>query len=164
MDEYGALVEWYLQGEIEIFGVKPVSVPLSLAQIPHGLSWNRTRASDVDILSYGREISTVCGTRQFFAIRRPLTQLQPFSAVIPLKPILILFCLHLGYSSSEVLTPGRQVARASKFCTVAPNICGFSARNLLHVLMESRISRQLLRFSKMCAPLSYLPHPFKFCD
>jgi hypothetical protein len=42
---------------------------------------------------------------------------------------------------------GHQVAEATKFCTVAPNICGSSARNLLHVtLLTPRILRWLLEF------------------
>jgi hypothetical protein len=49
--------------------------------------------------------------------------------------------------------PGRQFARATKFYTVVPNICGLSARNLLHVtLLAARILGLLLDFWKMWAP------------
>ena len=49
---------------------------------------------------------------------------------------------------------GRQVRRFSKFCTVAPNMCGSSVWNLLHVsLLTSSILRFLLHFSKLCVPL-----------
>jgi hypothetical protein len=38
--------------------------------------------------------------------------------------------------------PGPQLAQATKFCTMAPNICGSSIWNLLHVtLLASRILR-----------------------
>jgi hypothetical protein len=43
----GALVEWNWQGKTEVFGEKPVPVPLCLTQIPHGLSRDRTQASSV---------------------------------------------------------------------------------------------------------------------
>jgi len=36
-------------------------------------------------------------------------------------------------SSQACANPGLQVARASKFCTVTPNICGPSVWNLRHV-------------------------------
>jgi hypothetical protein len=45
--EYGALVEWYWQGKPEELGEKPVPVPLSPPQIPHGLTRARTQASAV---------------------------------------------------------------------------------------------------------------------
>ena len=52
--------------------------------------------------------------------------------------------------------PGRKVAVASKFCTVAPVICGSSIRNLLHVtLVAPRILRWLLDFWKVFASLPY---------
>ena len=35
---YGALVELYRQGRIEVLGVKPVPVSLRSPQIPHGLN------------------------------------------------------------------------------------------------------------------------------
>ena len=48
---------------------------------------------------------------------------------------------------------GHQVAMATTFCTVAPNLCGSSVDILLHVtLLASEISRWLLAFGKlMCA-------------
>jgi hypothetical protein len=49
--------------------------------------------------------------------------------------------------------PVRQVVRATKFCTVAPNICGF-LWNLLHVTpLPPRIVRFLLDIWKICSPL-----------
>ena len=54
-----------------------------------------------------------------------------------------------------VHNPERQVAMATKFHTVAPNICGSSVRNLLHVtLLAPRSLRWLLHFfKKFCSPL-----------
>jgi hypothetical protein len=40
-------VEWNWQGKTEVLGEKPVPVPLSPPQIPHGLTRDRTRASAV---------------------------------------------------------------------------------------------------------------------
>ena len=34
MNEYGAMVEWYWQGETEVLGEKPVPMPLHLPEIP----------------------------------------------------------------------------------------------------------------------------------
>ena len=40
---------------------------------------------------------------------------------------------------SGFINPGSQVARATVFCTVAPNVCGSAVRNLLYVtLLASR--------------------------
>jgi hypothetical protein len=36
-------------------------------------------------------------------------------------------------NGSEVQNPGCQVACVTEFCTVAPNVCGSSVWNLLHV-------------------------------
>jgi len=42
----------------------------------------------------------------------------------------------------------------TKFCAIMPNICGPSMWKLIHVtLLEPRILRWLLHFSKICAPL-----------
>jgi hypothetical protein len=43
----GAPVEWNWQGKTEILRDKPVPVSLCPPQIPHGLTWDRTRASTV---------------------------------------------------------------------------------------------------------------------
>ena len=44
------------------------------------------------------------------------------------------------HTSQECTSPERRVAVATKFCTIAPSICGSSARNLLHVnLLAPRI-------------------------
>jgi hypothetical protein len=49
-----ATVELYWQGKTEELGEKPVPVPLCPPQIPHGLTWARTRASAVR----GRRLTT----------------------------------------------------------------------------------------------------------
>lgn len=47
-------------------------------------------------------------------------------------------------------------SRATTFCTVAPNTCGFSVRNLLRVtLLGNRNLRRPPCFSTICAPLQY---------
>jgi hypothetical protein len=53
------------------------------------------------------------------------------------------------------INPWRQVARATKFCTLAPNICGYSVLNLIHVALRApRIWRWLLDFWKILHPYS----------
>ena len=60
--------------------------------------------------------------------------------------------------------PGRQVAVATKFCAVAPNICGSSVWNLLLVIsMVHRILRLLLDFWKVCAPLLWWSYCLTVC-
>ena len=45
---------------------------------------------------------------------------------------------------------------ATKFCTVAPNICTASVQDLLHVtLLAPGILKVTLRFWEMCANLEY---------
>jgi hypothetical protein len=44
-DEYGVLVEWYLQEETDVFGGKPAPIPLHTLQISVGMGWNRTRGA-----------------------------------------------------------------------------------------------------------------------
>jgi hypothetical protein len=39
MNEYGALVEWYWQGNTEVLGEKPVTLPLCTPQTSHTLVW-----------------------------------------------------------------------------------------------------------------------------
>jgi hypothetical protein len=46
IDEYGAMVEWYLQGKPK-YSEKTCPVPLCPPQTPHGLTPARTRASAV---------------------------------------------------------------------------------------------------------------------
>ena len=81
--------------------------------------------------------------------------------------ILASFRLQLGYPSSEVRTftnCWRQVARRVRFCTVTSNICGFSARNFLHVFIEPRILRWLLHFFENVftpAPAASSLHEFR---
>jgi len=54
--------------------------------------------------------------------------------------------LRWGYTDIRCL-----VAAATKFCTVAPNICGPSFWNMLHVtLLVPRILRWLLDFWTVC--------------
>jgi hypothetical protein len=57
-------VEWNWQGKTEELGEKPVPVTLSPPQIPHGLIWDRTRASAVG----GRRL-TACVMARPLAIR-----------------------------------------------------------------------------------------------
>jgi hypothetical protein len=40
-------VEWNWQGKTEVLGEKPLPVPLCPPQIPHGLTWDWSRASAV---------------------------------------------------------------------------------------------------------------------
>lgn len=64
--------------------------------------------------------------------------------------------IHLGTSLEQEWTnPGSQVAQASKFCAVAPDVSSYSAHNLLHVTkLASEILRLLLHFWCICIPLS----------
>jgi hypothetical protein len=53
----------------------------------------------------------------------------------------------------------RQDAGATGFCTVAPNMCGWSVLNVYRVTILAHISlRLLLDFSKSCAHLCYRVH------
>ena len=57
-----------------------------------------------------------------------------------------------GYDQGR-MNPGRQVARLTKFCSAAPNMCGSSVWNLLHVIfLAPRILRQILEFLKNVGP------------
>jgi hypothetical protein len=56
-------VEWYWQGKTEGFGENPVPVPLCLPQIPHLLSWERTRTSAMR----SRQLTTRSVTRPAIA-------------------------------------------------------------------------------------------------
>jgi hypothetical protein len=52
-----------------------------------------------------------------------------------------------SFEVSGTQIPGRQVAIATKFCTVVPNICGTSILNLLYVTrLVLRILRELINF------------------
>jgi hypothetical protein len=46
MNECGASVELYLQGKSKVFEEKPI-VSICPLQIPRGLAWDRTYASEV---------------------------------------------------------------------------------------------------------------------
>jgi hypothetical protein len=60
------------------------------------------------------------------------------------------------YYSRGEKNPWRHVAPATELCTVAPNICGTSALNLLHVtFLASRILLWLLDFWNICATVYY---------
>jgi hypothetical protein len=66
---------------------------------------------------------------------------------------LVISVLH---SIAGVHNPRRQVAVATKFCMVAPNICRPLAWNLVHAnLLASRIWRWLLPFWHICATRIY---------
>jgi len=43
-NDYGALVEWYWQGETEVVGEKPLLVSINTPRIPHGLAWDSVSA------------------------------------------------------------------------------------------------------------------------
>lgn len=52
--------------------------------------------------------------------------------------------------------PGYQVVVATKFCTVAPDVCGWSVWHFFHVrFFESIILRRLLDIWKISVPLSH---------
>ena len=62
---------------------------------------------------------------------------------------------------------GVQIARATKFYTVATNICGTSVCNLLYVtLLTHRILRRLLVLRKICEPMldTKLLHTVPYSD
>jgi hypothetical protein len=55
--------------------------------------------------------------------------------------------------------PGCHLVPVTKFCVVAPNICGCSVCNLLHVTrMAARILGWILDFWKICALLVDICH------
>ena len=61
---------------------------------------------------------------------------------------------------TPTLNPGRQVARAMKFCAVAPNLRAASVWNLLHItLLARRILMWLLGFTKIGGPGVIAYHP-----
>jgi len=63
------------------------------------------------------------------------------SSTVPRHPILLSVSVFISYKTASphngllhaYINAGRQVAVATKFCTVAPNICGSSVYNLLYV-------------------------------
>lgn len=66
-----------------------------------------------------------------------------------------LSCRNWENSVQGCTNPWHQVAMATKFCTVAPNIFGSSVWHFLRVvLIASRILRNLLDFWNICAPLA----------
>lgn len=61
-------------------------------------------------------------------------------------------------SNTSVHKSQAQFATVTKFCTLAPNICGFLVWNLLHVThLAPRNFKQLLHFSKFVHPWYFLP-------
>jgi hypothetical protein len=65
--------------------------------------------------------------------------------------------LHLRYRPiAWVFTSGRQADPTTKFCTVVPEICGFSKWRLLHVALQVPwILRWHPGFWKICVPQDY---------
>ena len=62
------------------------------------------------------------------------------------------FCITITMSGSH--KSRRQVSRATKFCTEAPNICGRSVWDLFHdTILAPKILRWLLNFCKIFVPL-----------
>ena len=58
------------------------------------------------------------------------------------------------YHDQGYTNPGRQVARATKFCAVVPYVCGSPGWILLHVaLLVPKILSLLVDFRKICATL-----------
>ena len=56
--------------------------------------------------------------------------------------------------SRGCVNPGHQVTVATKLYTMAPDVCEFCVRNLLHgTCLMPRILRSLFSFWKICAPL-----------
>jgi hypothetical protein len=67
--------------------------------------------------------------------------------------ISVYFKSHTRYINTQVHKSRRRITRTNKFCTVAPNFCGFSMWILLHIIfLASRILRWLLDFSKVAHP------------
>lgn len=55
------------------------------------------------------------------------------------------------------INPGSKLARATRFCTASPNICGTSVRNLFDATrLAPRILIKIVVFWKMCGPLMYI--------
>lgn len=64
--------------------------------------------------------------------------------------------LPISHSSVHPLIPRVHKSRATKFYTLAPNICASIVWNLRHVtLLTPRILRWFVYFFKICAPLSW---------
>jgi len=62
-----------------------------------------------------------------------------------------------GTRIQRYTNPGHQIARATEFCSVAPNVLGPLEWNLLHVtLLALRVLRWLLDFWNICVPLAYI--------
>lgn len=83
---------------------------------------------------------------------------SPLNCIQPVSPVGS--SLLYGHILQRCKNPGRQVARATIFCTVVPNICIDSMWILPHVkLLEYRILSLVLRFWKICGPLNYTRKP-----
>jgi hypothetical protein len=63
---FQALLEWNWQGKTEVFGGKPVPVPLCPPQIPHGLTRDLTRTSATNCLSHGTVMCCACYLWYYF--------------------------------------------------------------------------------------------------
>ena len=75
-------------------------------------------------------------------------------------------CCRLAAACSwimQVAQAGVHKLRATKFITVAPNACGYSVWNLLHVtLLAPRIFRWLLDFGEFVHPWAQVQSKTKF--
>ena len=91
----------------------------------------------------------------------PLNSVQPVRPLNCVQPVSPLgSSLLYGHLLQRCKNPGRQIARATIFCTLAPNICTDSLWILSHVtLLAYRILSLVLRFWKICGPLNYTRQP-----
>ena len=90
--------------------------------------------------------------------------MQRLEVSCAVRRVCVCVCVCVSLGAKELIqhgctNPGDHVTRATKFCTMAPNICGSSIRNLLHVtLVTLRILRQPPDFWKVCEPLPKRNH------
>lgn len=84
--------------------------------------------------------------RTFLAIRKIIKNRRLINSCITV--------IHQKPVKHECINLGRQDAVSTKFRTMVPNICGYSARNTFHTtIMASKILRWLPHIPKMCAAL-----------
>jgi hypothetical protein len=77
------------------------------------------------------------------------------------------FLPNLSQSTNPLIQDSKnsmcEVAQAIKFCTVAPNICGSSVWNLLHVtLLEPRVLKNLCTTALTILPFN-IAHSLSYC-
>jgi hypothetical protein len=100
---------------------------------------------------------TVCGS-SYCSWRT--TNVSRFMSVFCREPEGFGVCSLLCLDGQVCANPGFQVFVATKFCTVAPNVCGSSVWNFLHVtLLAFRILTLLLDFGKFVHPWSIVRRP-----